>query len=107
MNYPFETEFDTYRLLVMRRNACELLLIAEGHRFSPPSVRIPRWERVAQQLTTAVKDHWGLEAYCLFTPALTHSQAWPSWFRYQVMESCRPNDNPPAGFSWVAAALAV
>jgi hypothetical protein len=102
MNRSLETEFDTYRLLIVRRNASELVVIAGGQGFSLPSLEIPRWERIAQQITTAVKDRWGFEAHCLFTPA--HPADGPSPVRYQVMESSKPNDNPSAGFHWVPVA---
>jgi Ser/Thr protein kinase RdoA (MazF antagonist) len=103
MNASFAHESDTYRLLIARRNASDLLLIADRHGFSLPSVEIPRRERIPPRVTEAVKNLWGFEAVCLFTPASTSSPSrLLSPIRYQVLEPTRPNDEPPAGCYWVS-----
>ncbi len=41
-------------------------MVPDGDRFALPSVEIPLWQRVAENLTEAVKADWGEEIVCLF-----------------------------------------
>ena len=92
---------DTYGLIITRRNGSELLCFADGLHYSLPSVDIPRWQRVAEQINNAVKESWNLDAYSLSTflrgkPAETF---FPSQF--QIMECIRPNGHVPHLAHWI------
>ena len=92
---------DTYLLIITRRYGSELLCFPDGPHYSLPSVDIPRWQRVAEQINSAVKERWNLDAYSLFTipcdpPADTSSST-----QFQVMECIRSNGQVPPMAYWV------
>ncbi len=62
-----QSDRESYRIIALRRDRTELLLIAQENGLQFPSVEIPRWERVAGNLISAVKRIWGCEAVCSFT----------------------------------------
>ena len=62
------TPQDLYRLLMLGKNGSELLVASEQPPFTLPCVEIPRWERVAENLTDAVRKRYGISAICLFAP---------------------------------------
>jgi hypothetical protein len=95
----------TYRLIVMRQNASEILLLANGSGRTLPRVEIHPQQRLAEQLTAQVRKALGLEAYCLFVPsARTSDQNREA--RYALMESVRPNDRSPGEARWMPASAA-
>src|SRR5260370_33788391 len=64
---------DSYRLIVTRRNASEILLSQDGSGWTLPRVAIRPRQRLAEQLVSGVNEKWGLETYCLFVPNPTSS----------------------------------
>jgi Phosphotransferase enzyme family len=61
-----ECEHETHRVIVLSPDGKDILLVPDGDRFALLSVEIPRWQRVAENLTEAVKSGWGEEIACLF-----------------------------------------
>jgi len=61
-----QNEHEAYRAIVLGRSGTEVLLVPNGERQILPSVEIPRWQRVAENLTMAVKSEWGEEVVGLF-----------------------------------------
>ena len=61
-----QNEQETYSVIVFGRDGTDVLLVPDSDRFVLPSVEIPRWQRVAENLTEAVKAEWGEEVVCLF-----------------------------------------
>ena len=61
-----QNEHETYSVVVFGRDGTEILVVPDGGGFALPSVAIPRWQRVAENLTEAVKAEWGEEVVCLF-----------------------------------------
>ncbi|HEY3617280.1 MAG TPA: hypothetical protein VGK96_10735, partial [Candidatus Sulfotelmatobacter sp.] len=51
---------------MLGRCGTEVLLVPNGDCYTLPSVQIPCWQRVAENLTAAVKTEWGEEIVCLF-----------------------------------------
>jgi Phosphotransferase enzyme family len=87
-------DFDPFRILVYRNDATELLAETTSAGFRLPAVAIPRYTRVAAQLTDAVKKFWDIETCCLFTlPSSTSS--------YAVLESYCSDTEHRTGISWV------
>jgi hypothetical protein len=80
------TPQDLYRLLMLRKSGSELLVASERPPFTLPCVEIPRWERVAENLTEAVRKRYGISAICLFTLDLSDATANGEPPIYQVME---------------------
>jgi phosphotransferase family enzyme len=72
-------------VIVMGRNGTEVLLETAESGFAFPALDVPRWERLAQNLTAAVRRKWGCDAVCLFT--LDHGPE--NGERYEVMECFR------------------
>jgi hypothetical protein len=78
-------ESEIYRLIVLRRMGTEILLAPDQRRWVLPSVEIPRWQRVAENLTDAVRACWGEEIICLFEPD-SGARTKDTGIRYQVAE---------------------
>ena len=68
MESQHESEHETCRVIVLGGDRSEVLLGDTDAGFVLPSIAIPRSERVAENLTAALKQNWGCEAVCLFTP---------------------------------------
>jgi hypothetical protein len=97
-----QTECETYRVVVLDQSGTEVLVVPDGDRFALPSVNIPRWQRVAENLTTAVKTDWGEEVVCLFepdAPASTDATA----IHYQAAEHWRVSGQPKMPTQWAPA----
>jgi Phosphotransferase enzyme family len=89
------TGADTYRLIVTRRNASEILLLTRGPASGLPIVEIAQGQRIAEQLTAELYAHWGCRAYCLFLPNRA-----PGLPYCGVMEATDLEQISPAGTCW-------
>jgi hypothetical protein len=92
---------DLYRLLVLRKNGSELLVASERQPFTLPSAEIPRWERVAENLSAAVKKRYGVSVACLFTPELSAATTDGEQPLYQVMETREARIAVPDETRWL------
>lgn len=81
-----QSDRETYRAIVLMQSGEQLLLNPAGDGFLLPSVTIPRWQRVAENMTFAIRNEWGQEAICLFTPDLIAPVNSSNNHYYQVME---------------------
>jgi hypothetical protein len=86
---------DTYRLIVICRNASQVLLLARGSARCLPSVDIPQRQRIAEPLGAALYALCGCHGYCLFVliPRLGLPHC-------AVMEVFDPPDIASAGILW-------
>src|SRR5713226_3661123 len=105
MDAPNDTGQDTYRLLITRRAASEILVVGTGPEWSLPRTEIPSRQRPAEQLTAAIRKSFELETYCLFLPSTLSSVETRSNASYAVMESVKQNDPAPAGTYWMPAGV--
>jgi len=96
---------ESYRLVVTRRNASEILLWPNGSGWALPRVEIRRQQRVAEQLTSEVSRRWGLQAYCLFVPSHPTSGR-NDEAKYAVLESVTQDSAAPAGTNWMPRTVA-
>ena len=64
-----QTREETYRLVVTRRNASEILLVGSASGWSLPSVQVSQQRRIAEQLCAELDAHYGYRGYCLLTRA--------------------------------------
>jgi len=94
-----QSEHDTYRVIVFGSNGTEMLLKTSDGRFVLPSVEIPRWERVAENLTAALERDFGCEAVCLFTHNHSSKDGDTQTDLYEVME-CWQEAKHPAKAAW-------
>jgi hypothetical protein len=104
MQLPHKTD-DSYRLIVTRRNASEILLSPNGSGWALPRVDIRQQQRVAEQLTAEVTRAWGLAAYCLFVSSRRTSGR-NGEAKCAVMESVTHNDKAPAETYWMPRTVA-
>ena len=95
-----QSDRETYRVIVLGQGGNELLLAPTDTGFLLPSVEIPRWESLAENLTAAVSTQWGQEAICLFNPMMSEVIPSADDHNYQVME-CPELTKPDPRAEWV------
>ena len=93
-----QSERETCRVIVFGRDGTDVLLKSTEAGFVFPSVAIPTWERLGDNLTAAVRRDWGCDAVCLFTPNNSSQDGNPNGDRYEVMECWR--DQRIGGTDW-------
>ena len=93
---------DLYRLLLLRKGGAEILVTGRPAYLHLPCVEIPRWQRIAENITTKVRDRYRLSAVCLFTPdpsiLAQDSRQRPY---YQVLEISEPVPETPEACRWM------
>ena len=99
-----QTEHQSYRLIVLARHGAEVLLVRNGERFMLPSVEIPRWQRIAENLTAAFKTDWGAEVVCLFELP-TESADHLGITRYHAAEHLHTCSNPKMPTRWIPVSV--
>jgi hypothetical protein len=95
-----QSDRETYRAIVLGQGGKELLLDPAGDGFLLPSVEIPRWQRLAENLTVAIRNEWGQEAICLFNPEVNAPVTSANNHHYQVMECSGPT-RPHPRTEWI------
>lgn len=100
-----QVESDIYCVILPRQTGTEVLLSRADGRFALPSVDVPRWQRVAESLTSAVEKECGCDAICLFTPDVTLATGDAKRIRYQVMQCCDRLENHNNRTQWVPVSL--
>jgi hypothetical protein len=96
-----QSDRETYRAIVLGQGGNELLLKPAGYGFLLPSVEIPRWQRIAENLTAAMRNEWGHEVVCLFSPDAAVPVGAHNGTNYQVMEVCGPVCRSSPRARWV------
>jgi len=104
MNYDDRIERQTYRLILTRRSATEVLLATRGAGWALPHVEVRAQERLAEELTAAARETWGIETYCLFTPGPGNTAENVLGTKYALLESFAQNAKAPPGMYWVPVA---
>ncbi len=99
MDSQEQSERETCRVIVLGRDRTEALLKIAESGFAFPAVEIPRWERLAENLTAAVKEDWGCDAICLFTLECSPEDRTSNVDHYEVME-CWRGRGISAGTMW-------
>jgi len=87
VNSQPQSERETWRAIVFNTDGTKVLLNVSEGGFGFPSMEIPRWERLAENLTAALEKQWGCETVCLFT--LDPLQEGGTNDSYEVMECWR------------------
>lgn len=91
----------TYRLIITRRNASEILLSPNGKDWSLPRVEIRRHQRIAEQLTTEIRKAWDLETYCLFVPNTPATRQAAGEIRCALLECANCKQRAHSGTYWM------
>jgi hypothetical protein len=76
------------RLLILREEGSELLLVRNAHGLSLPSAEIPLFERIAPHVSRLVMEHWNLETYVSSVRSISSG-------RCQLVEAIRQNGELP------------
>jgi Phosphotransferase enzyme family len=84
-----QSEREICRVIVLGPDGSEVLLKTGEPGFAFPAVEIPLRERLAENLTAAVKSDWDCDAVCLFTPNYSSEVGSSNGERYEVMECWR------------------
>jgi hypothetical protein len=92
---------ETRRLIVLRCNAPELLVLENGRGFTLPSVEIPKRSRVARELNDQLKRIWNLDVFSLYPlpPIAPGSRSTAS--SCYVVETVRPDAAVPNRAQWL------
>jgi hypothetical protein len=96
-----QSEHETYRVVVCNKGASELLLVSADKGLLLPSVEVPRWQRVAESLTSVMKKEWGYEVLCLFAPTVALPPEHSNGIHYQVMECYGREEKYDTRTQWV------
>ena len=107
MNSGEASKLRTYRLIITRRSAAELLVAASRSGWALPEVAVRPDQRLAEQLTAHTRESRQLETYCLFVPGLANTCEAAPETGYAVMESLLQNGEAPAGTSWMLSRVAL
>jgi Phosphotransferase enzyme family len=97
-----QSDREIYRVIVLRQGGTEVLLAPNATGFSLPEVTIPRWQRVAENLTAAMKSQWGEEVICLFQPDLAALVPGDNQICYEVAEHWRHSRGADVPTKWVS-----
>lgn len=81
-----QCEREICRLIILGRDRTEVLLTSAESGLALPVVEIPRWERLAENLTGSLRTDWGCDAICLFTPNCSSEDRDSNGKHYVVME---------------------
>src|SRR6185437_2486907 len=101
MNSGETSTLQTYRLIITRRSAAELLVVPRGSGWALPEVAVRPDQRLAEQLTARTRESRQLETYCLFVPGLANTREAAPETGYAVMESLLQNGEAPADTFWM------
>ncbi len=98
-----ECERETYRVIVLSPDGKDILVVPDVGRFALPSVEIPQWQRVAENLGKAVKSAWGEEIVCL-SELSELAGTYGAGIHYQVARHWRTVDGPKVPTKWFSVA---
>jgi hypothetical protein len=101
MKHFDQADLQTYRLIVLRRDGSEILLLSNGAGWSLPSIRVSPRKRIVPQLVSAFNRESGLQAYCLFLSHFFAPDKYAPPGKYAVLESVRRNGKAPKGTCWL------
>lgn len=96
---PKLLETTTFKLIVARHRNSEVLLVRNGQHFILPNVNIPKWTRVAPEITNSVLQTYGLRTVALFHPEAQSAKE--NGDRYAVLEPKDSSWQPSADLTWV------
>lgn len=99
MGMSVPANMEAWRVVLLRRNACEFLVFETDSALRLPTVEIPAYSRVALELNARIKTLWGLDVYSLYPiPSVDASQ--PA--RYHVVEALPFGDAAPETARWIS-----
>jgi len=94
-------ERETRRIILLRGKNPEVLLGFERAHRTLPEVEIPRWQRVAENLTAALREACGINAVSLSSLEAPPAESGSQQIYYEIMEPCGPDVDAPRQKKWV------
>ena len=91
-----QTEHETYRVIVLDRAGSQVLIVPNGQHHILPWVELRRGQRVAENLSVAVRHEWGEETLGLFEMPANDDGP-----RYLAAEHFRTRCDPKMPTHWV------
>jgi hypothetical protein len=98
-------EQDTYRVIITRRNASEILTLSAEAGVQLPTIQINSGRRVAEQLTEVLQQQFELQTYCLYVVANEPGAENKNRVRQAVMVAVSDNDVCFSGMKWTPSAF--
>jgi Phosphotransferase enzyme family len=96
---PIQAEMEVWRVILLRRNASELLVFHSEFGSCLPCVELPPHTRVAEVLNARIKALWDLDVYSLYPLRATTVQ--PA-IRYHVVEVLHHDSVAPPMARWIS-----
>lgn len=100
MQFSEESGREAYRVIVFRGDGTETLLRSSDEGLHFPQVTIPQQQRIAENVTIAMKERWGKEIVCLFE--LDSPLAGQDNSRYVAAEHWRTSGDSAVSLQWVS-----
>src|ERR1700694_4932366 len=98
VSQPPTTQTDCYRLMLLNSEGTDVLLQWANNKYALPEVRIPRFMRPADQITSLLRDTWGIPTILLFSCLIESPLGRP---HYAMLEACKSSGQVPPDFAWV------
>ena len=95
-----QVPMEHWRVILLRRNASELLGFPTASGLNLPAVDIPAHGRAAQALNAQIKARWGLDVYSLYP--LPSAEPSGATARYYVTEALQQEPPPPPEARWIS-----
>jgi hypothetical protein len=92
---------DTRRIVILRGKNPEVLLCSDGNHHVLPELEVPRRQRIVGHLTAGLSTTYGVNGIWLSSFEAPSMESGPRKTRYEVMEHCGSNDEPPGNKIWV------
>ncbi len=93
---------ETRRIILLRGKNPEVLLGIEGMHRNLPQVEILRWQRVAENLTAALRETCGIEGVSVSSLEGLPAEPGSQQIYYEIMEPISLDANVPREKEWVA-----
>jgi len=89
---PAERDTDSWRILLCAGRGLELLVLKRPLGICLPVLRIPRHERIAENLNAEARRSWNLDTVCIAPITVPHPDRTSGDARYHLMEVLRPEE---------------
>jgi hypothetical protein len=91
---------EPWRIIFLRRNGTELLVLEKEGEFVLPQVDVPNGARIALELNARLKSAWNLDGFSL-CPVRPNPPSSRSAIRYHAVESVQQESDGPASAHWL------
>jgi hypothetical protein len=94
---PDTEHTDCYELVLLNPEGTHVVLQEAGEAKSLPTVRIPRFTRPAEKITSLLRNDWSVRTTVLWSSAIESA---PNVIYFAVLEAIDEIEQPPAGLKW-------